>query len=155
MLEANNAERALGDFERAVSIRTRLMREDTKNLAMADDLAMAFDWLGKCTGKLDQSDRALACYTSAFDIRQDLRNAQPDVPKRALDVILSQVKIAVWHMGQRTEEGDSAALELLETAKNTLSGMKESGRLAGHERRYVASMKAIEENLALIAKRKM
>ena len=142
------------DFEKAVVIRRELCRRVPEDLALQAELASAHDWLGKCSSRLGRADRSRKHYSAAYAIRESLFQLQPEVTKRALDVILSQTKLATWHLRQRTAEDDEAANEWLDKAEASLIGLREAGRLSAWEGRYATWMGEIQKSRRLIARRR-
>lgn len=143
---------AFDAFEEAKVIYESLLTVDSENVALKSKLAHAFDWLGKCSRNLDQSEAAFDYYTQAYEIRRALHNAQPDVAQHILDLVLSKTKLATWHYSQKTPEGDRAALRLLKKAKAFLLEHRKLEKLAGHERRFKDSLKHIDQELIKIQK---
>jgi serine/threonine protein kinase len=151
--ETDQLKPASADFEAALDIRKDLVQREPENAALKDDLAMTLDWLGKCSRRRKRAKNALTYYKKAYEIRQQLYKAQPDLPERALNLVLSQTKLATWHLDRRTPQADQAASELLQEARRSLLALRDADKLAGHERRHTASMDVIDRNLELIASR--
>ncbi|MFH1417609.1 MAG: protein kinase [Planctomycetota bacterium] len=153
-LDRGELQSARKDFERALAIRAGLAEAEPENLALQDDLAMAHDWLGKCVSRLGRAEEARQHYAAAHEIRRSLLAAQPEVTKRALDVILSQTKLATWHLHQQTVDDDAAATKLLDEAEASLTALHEAGKLSAWEGRYAAWMGEIEKSRRVIARRR-
>ncbi len=154
LLAGDQPELAHEDFQKAAAIRKDLSVDEPGNAALKDDLAMAYDWLGKCTSRLGRADRSREHYATAYAIRESLLQAQPEVTKRALDVILSQTKLATWHLRQRTAEDDEAAGKWLDKAEASLAELDAAGRLAAWRGRYDAWQREIHKSRRLIARRR-
>lgn len=152
-LARNDFAAAQADYEAAVSIRKDVCARDPQNRARQSDLANAHDWLGMCYRKLGRTADAKASYEQAHQLRQALRRAEPNVFKWQVDVILSQTKLATWHLDQNTPEDDAVAAAFLQQAERALLALEASGKLAGQEGRYAAWLPAIRRNQALIAER--
>ena len=154
LLAGDQPQLAHEEFEKAAAIRLELGRRVPEDLALRAELASAHDWLGKSSGRLGRAEKSREHYAAAHEIRRSLLAAQPEVTKRALDVILSQTKLATWHLHQRTVEDDRAAGEWLDKAEPWLIALREAGKLSAWEGRYAAWMGEIEKSRRLIARRR-
>jgi serine/threonine protein kinase len=154
LLASDQPQLAHEDFEKAVVIRCELCRRVPEDLALQCELASAHDWLGKCSSRLGRAAQAREHYAAAYAIRESLLQAQPEVTKRALDVILSQTKLATWHLRQHTAEDDEAASEWLDKAEASLAELDAAGRLAAWRGRYDAWKREIDKSRRLIARRR-
>ncbi len=153
LLASDQPQLAHEDFEKAAVIRKGLSMGEPANAALKDDLAMAYDWLGKSSDRLGRAEKSREHYAAAYAIRESLLAAQPEVTKRALDVILSQTKLATWHLHQGTAQDDRAADEWLDRAEPWLIALRDAGKLSAWEGRYAAWMGEIEKSRRLISKR--
>jgi hypothetical protein len=146
-------EAARADFDATVRLSEDLCAREPENLWRQFDLALACDWQGKCYRKLGLSADAHRSYERAYQLRQVLLQAQPDIPERQLDLVLSQTKLATWHLDQKTAEHDALAGELLHQAEASLLALEADGRLAGQEGEYGSWLPAIRKNQRLIEAR--
>ena len=134
-------------------IREELSQAEPGNLALQSDVAYIHDWLGKCCRKLGDSAEALQHYQKSYDLRQSLLRSEPEVVQRQLDLLLSQMKLATWHLDQATAQEDGVAADLLKQVEQALLTLQADGRLAGQESAYATWLPAVRQNQALIAER--
>ncbi len=146
---------ALGSFEKARAIRAALQAQEPTNLEYQADLAEIHDWMGKCCRNLGEPEAALAHYRTACEIRTALLAAQPDVIDRAVDVLLSQTKLATWHLDRNTSEDDEAAAQLLAKAEATLRRLGSAGQVVLETGKYQSWLDAIQANKVLIQERRL
>lgn len=140
-------------YERARMIRAALCSEAPENLEDQANLAEVHDWLGKCCRALGESTSALAHYRAAYEIRTALLRAQPNVTQRAVDVVLSQTKLATWHLDRNSIDDDRAAAQLLGEAEATLVRLGDSGQIFLESGKYRDWLQAIAANEELIERR--
>lgn len=146
---------ALESFEQSLAIRAAMQAQEPANLEYQADLAEIHDWIGKCCRNLGESEAALAHYRAAYEIRTTLLAAQPDAVDRAVDVLLSQTKLATWHLDRNTSEDDEAASQLLAKAETTLRHLGSAGRILLETGKYRGWLDAVQANRTLIQERRL
>lgn len=147
LLARKAPEAAQPDFEASVTEFSSLVSDEPANVDYQSNLAYAHDWLGKCYGQLGRADAALREYQAAFDIRERLLGAQPDVTERKVAIILSMSKLADWHRDRGTREDDEVARRLYSQAEELLVNLQDSGQLAGREDKFEDWLHEIHTNL--------
>lgn len=152
LMAKQEPQRACDEFGLAVATLENLKDSTGGDLALLAELASAHDWLGTCASKLQDAPLAEQHYTAAFDIRRFLLDAQPGVTKRELDVVLSALKLASWHLGQDTADNDTVAEVFLDQAESMLNVLLDTGRLSGRMRKYASWQDKIRHNRELIAR---
>jgi len=134
----------------AVATLEELSSSSPGDSALLAELASAHDWLGMCAGKLNEAPTAQGHYAAAYAIRQSLLDAQPGVVKREIDVVLSAMKLASWHLRQDTAEDDAAAKTFLDKAETMLNALLDTGRLSRSMKRYTKWKEDMLHNRQLI-----
>lgn len=153
ILEKGEPRSAYDEFERALVIREELCAENPNDLTLKERLAASYTWLGWCSRELGRPQHALEHYQRAYDIAEALFALQPAVTQRAVELILSKIRLAVGYIQLDTPEGNGNAVALLEEAAVSLNDLRVSGKLAGRSGVYDSWMDAIRKNQTLLAKR--
>ncbi len=144
---------ACDSFERAYTIRLELATAAPANLDIQDELAVAHNWLARAYSGLGRMEEARSNLEQAHRIRKALLELQPEVTERSLGVILSQMKLATWHLDQRTAADDALAARLLAQAETSLLALHEAARLAALRGKYADWLAVIRSNQDLISRR--
>jgi len=140
-------------FEEVTGIRSSICTRAPNNIQLQAELASSHDSLGQCYRMLGDAVGALEQYTEAAAIRSRISQAQPDVTKRALDMIASTMKFAVWHLDQNKSSHDVLARGYLAEAEEALKALNEQGRLTHWTATYDKWINNIRANQDLVARR--
>ncbi len=118
---------ALSAFTHAVEIRRELVDRDANSNDHRGRLAMALALSGSAARKLGHMDESLGYYTEAYDIRLALYKADPESTAGSMELLHSEATLAVWHIVQKTIDGNLQATEWLDRAQTHLDQMQETG----------------------------
>jgi len=146
-------EQAYEVFADAAAIRASLTASDPESPALRDDLAVAEAWLGRSSRQMRRLQQAARHYQLAYDIRKSLYEKQPHVVERALDLIRSQINVAVTHLDCNTQADDTIADSFLTEGERLLRTLHVSRKLVGLEGEYQTLISAIGANQAIIRDR--
>lgn len=108
-------------IERAIRIRSGLLASEPDNLSLRDELAFALEWLGACKQELQRFDESLKHYEEAHAIYQGNAAREPGAAEHVIAASRVELKIAVCHEKQSTNEDYRAALAWLESAERRLT----------------------------------
>ena len=153
LLRTGDPDGAYEALQAAVSIRESLLEGHPDHLGYQDDLAVSHAWLARTSRKRGRLDEAERHYQYTYELRQKLRDAQPHIVKRSLDLIKAQINFSVTHIDHREPEHDTAALRLLNDAEQSLLELREAGVLFGFDRPCEIYLTAIKKNQGIVRKR--
>jgi tetratricopeptide (TPR) repeat protein len=152
--DLRTARRDLGgayeDVSNGLAIRQALAEAVPDHWSVRCELATGHDRLAMCYRAMNLWELALQNHQRAFEIRKKLLEQDPATVPRELDIIVSLLRLATWHIEQKTLEHDLEALEWLDRAEASLNNLRKSGKLAGREGMYEEWMDAFQKNRAIV-----
>ena len=130
---AKDWDRARQSFSEAARIRRELISMEPANSSLRDRLAFALEWQGQAERKLERFDASMQRYREALAIYGENAAQEPDVVGHRIAAGRVEIRIAVWHEAQHTQEHYRTALGWLASAEQRFSDLRDSGMSDGRE----------------------
>lgn len=140
------------DFAESIRRYRLLIAKDPDN-TLKRSLARTLDWSGQCAEALKKPQRSHDLYTEAMEIRSELAAANPAIVDYQIDLVVSKMKVAAWHLFRNTEQDDLAASDLMDKADEAIENLKDSGEIDGYDVLYTKHRHALKANRELIERR--
>ena len=97
---------------------------------------------------------ALGFYTQAYEMRLALHEAYPDSADHLIELLYCELKLAVWHMSQQTNENDAQSLMWLDQAQSQIAVMRSDGLCDDRPRDCRRLSTNLDKNRAFVEKRR-
>ncbi|MBX3395858.1 MAG: serine/threonine protein kinase [Phycisphaerae bacterium] len=133
--------------------RYRLLIVDDPDNTLKRSLARTLDWSGRCAEALRRPQQSLELYSEAMKIRSELAAANSEIIDYQIDLVVSKMKLAAWHLLRNTAEDDLAALSLMDAADRAIEKLKAEGKLEGRDAIYAKHRHALKTNRNSIERR--
>ncbi len=140
-------------YARAASIFEELQTRDPGNPSHQESQAFARGYQAWCFQRLEQWDEALRLFTQAHALYASLLASDPDSLDYAIELSQTEVRLASWHLLQRTEDHDRFGGQWLRRAEDCLNQSSRSKRADDRRRDFDNLMSVIRKNKALIDRR--
>jgi tetratricopeptide (TPR) repeat protein len=143
---------ALDLFERVARAAESLHEQVPGNATIQDEMVEAYHYVGWSARKVGEMGRSFDAYARGYEIALDLVRKHPESLDYVYGQAVSELKIAVWHLAQRTQHNDQSARQWLLRAKETLESLPPARAAQADALRC---SKAIQDNFDLLGRRRL
>ncbi len=140
-------------YEKAIAVEEDLVANNEEDAQLKRVLAFYLSGLGRSLQELGRFDASRQRYLEAYGLHQSLAETGTAFVGDTIEVARTELKLAVWHLHQKTPQDDEAASTWLRQAEGRLTTLQESGKARGRERDVQRLITALRQNKELLARR--